>query len=202
MANAHGGVFLLGVREKVGVFSVAGLNDPAKVHADYSDRASVRVIRRPSEFEFRNPGALRVPVAQALKGGESDCRNRTLQQMFLMINLGERAGSGLPRILTSWQGEGHKLELKESFEPYDQSVLTMAKGPVKTSEKTSEKMSEKTPAGISRLLRIDPNMTIAGLSAALGKTTRTIERTLATMQAQGTIQRVGGDKGGFWKVLK
>ena len=36
------------------------------VHADYSDRASVRVIKRPSGFEFRNPGALRVPVAQSL----------------------------------------------------------------------------------------------------------------------------------------
>ena len=95
------------------------------VHADYSDRASVRVIKRPSGFEFRNPGALRVPVAQALKGGESDCRNRTLQQMFLMINLGERAGSGLPRILTSWQSEGRLLKMTESFEPYDQSLLTM-----------------------------------------------------------------------------
>ena len=36
------------------------------VHADYSDRASVRIIKRPSGFEFRNPGLLRVPVAQAL----------------------------------------------------------------------------------------------------------------------------------------
>lgn len=163
------------------------------VHADYSDRASVRVIRRPTGFEFRNPGALRVPVAQALKGGESDCRNRTLQQIFLMINLGERAGSGLPRILASWQGEGRTLELTESFEPYDQAVLKMGWVP--------EKTSEKTPTGICRLLRINPNMTIADLSAALGKTTRTIERTLAAMQEQGKIQRIGGDKGGSWKVL-
>lgn len=34
MANAHGGVVLLGVREKTGVFSVAGLPNPAKVRAD------------------------------------------------------------------------------------------------------------------------------------------------------------------------
>ena len=34
MANAHGGVVLLGVREKNGVFSVAGLPNPAKVRAD------------------------------------------------------------------------------------------------------------------------------------------------------------------------
>lgn len=70
----------------------------ALVHSDYSDRASVLVIKRPSRFVFRNPGGLRVPAAQALQGGESDCRNRTLHQMFLMIGLGERAGSGLPKI--------------------------------------------------------------------------------------------------------
>ena len=34
MANAHGGVVLLGIRENAGVFSVAGLNDPAKVRAE------------------------------------------------------------------------------------------------------------------------------------------------------------------------
>lgn len=34
MANAHGGVVLLGVREKAGLFSVAGLSDAVKVRAD------------------------------------------------------------------------------------------------------------------------------------------------------------------------
>ena len=34
MANAHGGVVLLGVREKDGVFSIAGIANPAKVRAD------------------------------------------------------------------------------------------------------------------------------------------------------------------------
>lgn len=34
MANAHGGVVLLGVREKNGVFSIAGIENPAKVRGD------------------------------------------------------------------------------------------------------------------------------------------------------------------------
>ena len=34
MANAHGGVVLLGVREKDGAFSIAGIANPAKVRAD------------------------------------------------------------------------------------------------------------------------------------------------------------------------
>ena len=34
MANAHGGVVLLGVREKDGKFSIAGLENPTKVRSD------------------------------------------------------------------------------------------------------------------------------------------------------------------------
>lgn len=172
------------------------------VHADYSDRASVRVIRRPSGFEFRNPGALRVPVPQALKGGESDCRNRTLQQMFLMINLGERAGSGLPRILASWQGDGHTLELTESFEPYDQSVLTMGWAPAKTPGKTLGKMPGKTQREILALLRSDGSLAFPQLAQALGKSESAVERAIKALRQEGWLERVGPAKGGVWKVLK
>ncbi|MBF0433593.1 MAG: hypothetical protein HQK83_20105 [Fibrobacteria bacterium] len=45
-------------------------------------------------FYFRNPGMMRVPAEIALEGGESDCRNQTLHKLFLLLGLGERAGSG------------------------------------------------------------------------------------------------------------
>jgi predicted HTH transcriptional regulator len=95
------------------------------VHADFSGRISVLVVKAPGGFTFRNPGVLRVPAAQALQGGVSDCRNRTLQQMFLMIGLGERAGSGLPKIIHGWQNEGHTLHLHDAYEPSEHSVLEM-----------------------------------------------------------------------------
>ena len=179
------------------------------VHADYSDRASVRVIKRPSGFEFRNPGALRVPVAQALKGGESDCRNRTLQQMFLMINLGERAGSGLPRILTSWQSEGRLLKMTELFEPYDQSLLRMDWKSNKTSgktsgktTKTSGKTSGKTTLEILHLIEQDEKLTIAELSFALKISERSIERAIQSLRENGRLERRGPAKGGVWIILK
>ena len=172
------------------------------VHADYSDRASVRVIKRPSGFEFRNPGALRVPVAQALKGGESDCRNRTLQQMFLMINLGERAGSGLPRILTSWQGEGRSLKMTELFEPYEQSLLTMNWALETVSGKMSGKMSGKPTLEILGLIKQDSRLTVSELAITLELSERTIERAIQSLRADGRLERIGPSKGGFWKVLK
>ena len=95
------------------------------VHADYTGRSSVLVIKQPDMFAFRNPGNMRVPVEQALQGGESDCRNRTLHQLFLMIGIGERAGSGIPTILNGWkQGNWRPPVLFEKDEP-EQTVLEL-----------------------------------------------------------------------------
>jgi ATP-dependent DNA helicase RecG len=75
------------------------------VHADYTGRVSVLVVKRPDMFGFRNPGNMRISLEQALQGGESDCRNRIIHQMFLMIGLGERAGSGIPKIYSGWKSQ-------------------------------------------------------------------------------------------------
>lgn len=79
------------------------------IHADYEGRASVLVIKRPNVFEFRNPGVLRLPLEQILRGGFSDCRNRALQAMFRAVGLGEQTGSGFSRILRAWR-EQHWAE--------------------------------------------------------------------------------------------
>ena len=166
------------------------------IHADYSDRASVLVVKSPAGFSFRNPGAMRVPIAQALAGGASDCRNRTLHQMFLLINLGERAGSGLPKIRSGWEQAGHALRLFESFEPFDQTVLEMTWAPT-----APEKTPEKTPEAILALLATEPTMTIAQLSESMNKSSSAIERALRKLRDQGRLRRVGPDKGGRWEVL-
>lgn len=96
------------------------------VHADYSERASVRVIKQADEFHFRNPGLMRVPVAIAIQGGEPDCRNRTLHKMFRLVGVGEQAGSGIPIILKGWKSQHWSPpNLYELREPYDQTVLEL-----------------------------------------------------------------------------
>lgn len=75
------------------------------VHADYTGRASLLIVKRPDMFGFRNPGLMRISIEAAIQGGDSDCRNRTIHQMFLLIGLGERAGSGLPKIFSGWSSQ-------------------------------------------------------------------------------------------------
>lgn len=95
------------------------------VHADYTGRVSVLVVKRPDMFGFRNPGGLRLPIEQVIRGGESDCRNRILHQMFLMIGLGERGGSGMPRIYGGWKSQHWRPPaLMEKDEP-EQTLLML-----------------------------------------------------------------------------
>lgn len=97
------------------------------VHADYTGRSSILVVRRPDLFGFRNPGLMRIPPEIAVKGGESDCRNRRIHQMFLMIGAGERAGSGVPKIMSGWKWANWRTpKLYEKTEPSEQTLLELS----------------------------------------------------------------------------
>lgn len=95
------------------------------VHADYTGRVSVLVVKRPDMFGFRNPGGLRLPLEQVIRGGESDCRNRILHQMFLLIGLGERGGSGMPKIFSGWQSSHWRQPLLRAKDEPEQTLLEL-----------------------------------------------------------------------------
>lgn len=94
------------------------------IHADYTGRSSILVVKRPDLFGFRNPGTMRVPVDEAIEGGLSDCRNRTLQKMFQLVGLGEQAGSGVPKIYIYWTEQWRRPILVESVDR-EETTLTL-----------------------------------------------------------------------------
>lgn len=83
------------------------------IHAEHGEGAGIVVLRSSGGWVFSNPGRSRVPTEQALRGGLSDCRNPSLQKMFQMVGLGERAGSGLARILRAWQEQHWRTPIFE-----------------------------------------------------------------------------------------
>ena len=185
------------------------------VHADFTGRISVLVVKEPSGFSFRNPGALRIPAEQALQGGVSDCRNRTMQQMFLMIGLGERAGSGMSRILHGWQDLGHDIRLQERFEPQEHTVLEMRWATTApeldgVNDGVSDGVSDGVNDGVNdgldvtdqqilTLIRSNPSITLADLATGTGKSLRTVERRVGRLKVR-YLRRIGPDKTGHWEV--
>ena len=95
------------------------------IHADYTGRVSVLVVKRPDMFGFRNPGLMRVSVEQAVLGGISDCRNRRIQDMFRYVGLGDHAGSGIPKIYRNWKEQHWRLPLLYENQQYEQTLLEL-----------------------------------------------------------------------------
>lgn len=119
------------------------------IHADYSGRVSILVVKRPDMFGFRNPGTMRMAVDVAVQGGVSDCRNRKLQAMFRHVGLGEQAGSGLSKVYSSWRSQHWRApELLDKTTPYEQTVFTL------------------------RMASLLPDATVAELERRLGDTFR------------------------------
>lgn len=55
-----------------------------------------------------NPGTLLISRWQYYRGGESVCRNTSLQKIFTMFGKAEKAGSGAGKILQGWQDNNWK----------------------------------------------------------------------------------------------
>ena len=73
------------------------------IHCDYSEKGSIVIEQRRNKLLFRNPGTLLISRNQYYNGGESICRNKSLQKMFMMIGFSEKAGSGVNKIMQGWQ---------------------------------------------------------------------------------------------------
>ena len=114
----------------------------ALINADYYGQAGVVIKRTADSIEISNPGGFRMDIEDAKSGGVSDPRNITLMKMFNLINIDERAGSGIPKIYNTWEKQGLKLpELTEYFKP-DRIVLFLKfeknadkKMPIKNADK-------------------------------------------------------------------
>ena len=97
----------------------------ALIHADYSGQGGIVIDRYLSRFEFSNPGTLLVSREQLLRGSVSECRNKSLQLMFQMLGVGDKAGSGIDKIRRSWAAEHWQSpSIQETLRP-DRVMLVL-----------------------------------------------------------------------------
>lgn len=112
------------------------------INADYYGRQGIVIIKKKDIITFSNPGGFRIDVEAAKSGRVSDPRNSTLIKMFNLIDVGERAGSGIPNIFSVWKKQGWSAPvISESFEP-DRITLSLIigkSGDKKTAIKSGDK---------------------------------------------------------------
>lgn len=97
----------------------------ALIHADHTAPGGVVIERYQDRFVFGNPGTLLVSLEQFRRGGISECRNKSLQKMFLMIGGGEQAGSGVDKIRSGWRSRHWRAPLISTQSQPERVVLTL-----------------------------------------------------------------------------
>jgi len=95
------------------------------IHAAYTQMGNITIDRWQDRFELSNPGTMLVSVEQFFNGKQSVCRNAQLQKMFVLLGIGEKAGSGADVILHGWDDNKWAHPVIEEKSRPDRVVLTL-----------------------------------------------------------------------------
>ncbi len=79
------------------------------IHGDYYGVGGILVEKRPDRLNFSNPGTFLISLDQLLRGNVSECRNKYLQNMFMLIGAAEKAGSGIDKMRKGWRSQSWQL---------------------------------------------------------------------------------------------
>lgn len=94
------------------------------VNADYNERRGVVFLWKEEGFYLSNPGGFRIPIEEAYVGGNSDPRNERMMKMFSLVNVGERAGGGIPDMVSKWERTGYERPiLSERVNPERSTIF-------------------------------------------------------------------------------
>ncbi len=172
------------------------------VHRDYRDSGASIIKIFDDRIEFYNPGKLYgdITVNDLLSNNyTSKSRNKLIAKAFKEVGLIERYGSGIQRIMNICKGYGVVApkfdEIQEGFR------VVLFKEKLNVGKDVGKDLNE-IKKSILNLIKNNNTITIPEIAEKLSKTTRTIERNINFLKQRNIIERVGGRKMGYWKVLQ
>ncbi len=172
----------------------------ALIHADYYGRQGVVIDKNFKKITISNPGTFRISVDDAIAGGISDARNARIFNLFSLIDVGERSGSGLCDIFNTWEENGFvRPEIKELTDPA-RVVLTLEVASVSNEARNEELTGREIE--LLEIVETTPEISAVLLSKKIGISRLTIDRTIKSLKEKGYIEHEGSTKKGTWKVLK
>ena len=169
------------------------------VNTDYFLPQAVVIKLYPEKIVMENPGSVRCGKQQMLRGGISDPRNKALMKMFNLINIGERAGSGVPDIFSIWYNEGLKTpEVLEKYGP-DRTILVLSLEKAISNYNLMDIVSVQEKE-VLELLEANSQLSYVEIANALSVSRKTISVRIRSLKEKGYIKRIGSDRKGYWKL--
>jgi predicted HTH transcriptional regulator len=78
------------------------------IHANFDVSQPIKITKYQNYYQFENPGTLRISQEEFFAGEHSDPRNQIIQEAFRLLNLCERAGTGIPKVLKAVKDNDYK----------------------------------------------------------------------------------------------
>ena len=130
----------------------------ALIHADYHGRRGIIIEKQAQTISFANPGIFRVNKAVAVEGGTSDARNSHIFNIFALVDIGERSGTGLADLYGHWKKNNLPAPvITEEYDPdrvkitvytdSDQDPTKTRPRPVQDPTKSAPEVPQKCPKG-------------------------------------------------------
>lgn len=172
------------------------------INTDYYGSRGVVITLHPNRITFANPGYSRTGKTQMMLGGISDPRNRGLMKMFNLIDIGERAGSGIPKIVNIWNSEGLKdPNIEEQFAP-DRTLITLSlekKQAIKISDKLKP-AHKKAAIHQEKILDYLKDNGRSGCVEIAGYIGLSTARTRAILSGMKEVESLGGNRNRTYRI--
>jgi predicted HTH transcriptional regulator len=179
-------------------------------HADFACHKSIIVVKRPDMFGFRNPGLMRIPINKAIEGGESDCRNSSIHDMFRMVGLSERLGSGINSIFSNWSSQHWQLPKLYELTETEQTLLELRMIDL-VSPEIITKLTQLFGGNFHELAELDRTILITAATEKWVNHERVMQLTLKhsrevtlalpRLERLGYLQSTGAHKEKFYTLL-
>lgn len=192
----------------------------ALIHRDYSVIGSeVHVDIYDDRLEIYSPGGMYdgtfIQYINPLNVS-SIRRNPIIADVFARMDLMERRGSGLRKIIEAYEAEkNYKEELKPEFKSTESSFTTILKNLNYDTQNVTQNVTQSEGQNdgqklkpsdrrdkILEIIKNNPKITAYDLSKQFNVTDRTIKRDLKILTDEKTIEYIGSAKDGYWKVNK
>lgn len=151
------------------------------IHCDFAAQKGIEILRYPDRFIFSNGGTLRIPERDFYTGGHSAPRNYYIQEIFRLVGLCEKAGTGIPKIMDAVKTYSLQypefINSMDSFELiiWDVSITSEAKNEIETK--------------ILELIVANKMVTVNEISQALGIHRNTASKYLSILMDRGILER-------------
>ena len=174
----------------------------AFAHANYRSFTEHEISITPSLIEIYNPGEFPInykPEDFATKRIGSMPRNKKILDVLYKSKNVEVQGSGFRKVYSSCKEQN--VECEYILNDYGfRFIFHRNNVTVHVTQNVTVKLID-TDYQVLNILKEKPESTRAFLANKIGKTIRTVQRSLDRLVSAGKIIRIGSDKNGYWEII-